>query len=180
MKKRKFIVLIIVILLGITLNVFATEDIENNLVNDLSDEEEITTNETTDEEVIETEEDDSNLKSLSIKGFSFYPSFRENIYNYSLTINEKVSQLEILAETENEDYTYEITGNDDLVEGENLIKVVVKDDDSEIKKEYEINAYIFSKNVQLQKTDKMPAIIMLLVLGIAIIGTGIAISKRKQ
>ena len=96
-----------------------------------------------------------------------------------MTINEKLTELEILAQTQTEEYTCEIIGNENLKEGENIIKVIVKDNDEEIKKEYKINAYVSSKNVELQKTDKMPAIIMLAVLGIAIIGIGIAISKRK-
>ena len=61
----------------------------------------------------------ANLKSLSIKGFSFYPGFKSNIYSYNLIINEKISKLEFYVETENEQATYEIVGNENLEEGEN-------------------------------------------------------------
>lgn len=120
----------------------------------------------------------ANLKNLSVKGFNFYPNFKSNIYNYNLTINEKISQLEIIAETEIEEATYEIIGNENLVEGDNLIKIIVTAKDGTAKREYKLNVYISSKNVQIQEMDKTPAIVLLSVLGIAIIGIAIAISKR--
>ncbi len=120
----------------------------------------------------------ANLKNLSVKGFNFYPSFKNNIYGYTLTINEKISQLEIMAETENEAATYEILGNENLNEGDNLIKVIVTAQDGETKREYKINVFMDSKKVQVQETNKIPAIILLSFIGIAIVGTSIAISKK--
>jgi len=120
----------------------------------------------------------ANLKNLSVKGFSFYPSFKNNIYNYNLTINEKLSSLEILVEPEIEDATYEIIGNENLIEGDNLIKIIVTAKDGIAKREYKLNVFVSFKNVEIQKTNKMPAIILLSVLGIAIIGTAVAISKK--
>lgn len=120
----------------------------------------------------------ANLKELSVKGFNFYPSFKNNIYNYNLTINEKISQLEILVEPEIEGATYEIIGNENLVEGDNLIKIKVTAKDGEAKREYKLNVYISSKNVELQKVNKTPAIVLLSFLSIAIICTTIAISKK--
>ena len=120
----------------------------------------------------------ANLKSLSVKGFNFYPSFKNNIYNYNLTINEKISQLEITVEPEIEEATYEIIGNENLVEGDNLIKIIVTAKDGAAKREYKLNVFISSKNVELQETNKTPAIVLLSVLGVAIIGTAISISKK--
>ena len=67
----------------------------------------------------------ADLKSLSIKGFSFYPSFKPSIYSYNLIIDESISKLDIQLETENEGATFEIIGNENLKEGENLIKIIV-------------------------------------------------------
>jgi len=120
----------------------------------------------------------ANLKSLSVKGFNFYPTFKNNIYNYNLTINEKISQLEITAETEIEEATFEILGNESLEEGDNLIKIIVTARDGQAKREYKLNVYMSSKNVQLQETNKTPAIVILVILGIAILGTAIAIIKK--
>lgn len=120
----------------------------------------------------------ANLKNLSVKGFSFYPSFKNNIYNYNLTINEKLSSIEIMAETEIEDATYEIIGNKNLVEGDNLIKIIVTAKDGISKREYKMNVFVSFKNVEIQKTNRIPAIILLSVIGVAIIGIAIAISKK--
>jgi len=120
----------------------------------------------------------ANLKNLSVKGFNFYPSFKNNIYGYTLTINENVSQLEIIVEPENEAATYEIIGNENLNEGDNLIKVIVTAQDGETKREYKINVFMDSKKVQIQETSNLPAIILLSFIGIAIIGTSIALSKK--
>ena len=120
----------------------------------------------------------ANLKNLSVKGFNFYPSFKNNIYNYNLTINEKVSQLEITVEPEIEEATYKIIGNENLVEGDNLIKIIVTAKDGTAKREYKLNVYISSKSVELQEVNKIPAVVILSILGVAIIGTAIAISKK--
>lgn len=120
------------------------------------------------------------LKSLSVKGFNFYPSFKTNIYNYNLTVNEKLTQLEILAETEIEEATYEIIGNENLKEGDNLIKVIVTAKDGETKREYKINVYLSNKNVEAQKTNTTIAIVMLSVLSIAIVATVVLIIKKRR
>lgn len=120
------------------------------------------------------------LKSLSVKGFNFYPSFKTNIYNYNLTVNEKLTQLEILAETEIEEATYEIIGNENLKEGDNLIKVIVTAKDGETKREYKINVYLSNKSVEAQKTNITIAIVMLSVLSIAIVATVVLIIKKRR
>lgn len=120
------------------------------------------------------------LKSLSVKGFNFYPSFKANIYNYNLTVNEKLTQLEILAETEIEEATYEIIGNENLKEGDNLIKVIVTAKDGETKREYKINVYLSNKSVEAQKTNITIAIVMLSVLSIAIVATVVLIIKKRR
>lgn len=120
------------------------------------------------------------LKSLSVKGFNFYPSFKTNIYNYNLTVNEKLTQLEILAETEIEEATYEIIGNENLTEGNNLIKIIVTAKDGETKREYKINVYLSNKSVEAQKTNITIAIVMLSVLSIAIVATVVLIMKKRK
>lgn len=120
------------------------------------------------------------LKSLSVKGFNFYPSFKTNIYNYNLTVNEKLTQLEILAETEIEEATYEIIGNENLTEGNNLIKIIVTAKDGETKREYKINVYLSNKSVEAQKTNITIAIVMLSVLSIAIVATVVLIIKKRK
>ena len=127
----------------------------------------------------DAERANANLKSLSIKGFNIYPSFKPNIYGYNLTITETLQQLEILAEAENEKATIEITGNENLLEGDNIIKIIVTAEDGQTKREYKINAYILSKSVQVQEENKMPAIIFLGIISILVIITVGAIIRKK-
>lgn len=121
------------------------------------------------------------LKSLIVQGFNIYPSFQNNIYNYNLNINEKISQLEVSAETENEKATFVIEGNENLQEGDNLVKIIVTAEDGVTTNEYKINVFINSNVVKAQVESKLPALILLAVLGVtAIILTGMLIKKNKK
>lgn len=122
----------------------------------------------------------ASLKSLSVKGFNFYPSFKPNIYNYNLLINEKIDKLDILAETEVEEASFEITGNENLTEGDNLIKIIVTAQNGEAKREYKINAYISSKTVKVQQANTEQAYVLIAILGLAIIVTGVVIIKQRN
>ena len=81
----------------------------------------------------------ANLGKLEIKGFQFFPSFKNNIYSYSLVINESIDKLNIFTEAENENAKIEIIGNENLKEGNNLIKIIVTAENEETTKEYKIN-----------------------------------------
>lgn len=119
------------------------------------------------------------LKSLIVQGFNIYPSFQGNIYNYNLNINEAIAKLEISVETENEKATFIIEGNENLQEGENLIKIIVTAENGETVSEYKLNTYINSNIVKPQKESKLPAVILLVVLGaIAIVVVGILMKKK--
>ena len=121
------------------------------------------------------------LKSLIVQGFNIYPSFQNNIYNYNLNINEKISQLEVSAETENEKATFVIEGNENLQEGDNLVKIIVTAEDGVTTNEYKINVFINSNVVKAQVESKLPALILLAVLGVtAIILTVMLIKKNKK
>ncbi len=120
----------------------------------------------------------ANLKTLTINRWGMYPSFKPNIYNYSLTITDKISNLDIQVETENEEATFEIEGNENLTEGDNLIKIIVTAQDGETKREYKINAFISSEVVKAKQESKLPAIILLAVFGIGIIVTITFIKKK--
>ena len=121
------------------------------------------------------------LKSLIVQGFNIYPSFQSNIYNYNLDISEELSKLDISVETENEKATFVIEGNEDLKQGDNLVKIIVTAEDGETTNEYKINVFINSNVVKAQVESKLPALILLAVLGVtAIILTGMLIKKNKK
>lgn len=130
---------------------------------------------------LDEEKMNARLKSLIVQGFNIYPSFQNDIYNYNLNISEEISKLDISAETENEKATFIIEGNDNLKNGDNLIKIIVTAEDGITTNEYKINVFINSNVVKAQLESKLPALILLAVLGVtAIILTVMLIKKNKK
>ena len=121
----------------------------------------------------------ANLKSLEVIRFEIYPTFKSDVYNYSIIIDEKISKLEILAETENENAKYVIEGNEDLKEGSNLIKIIVTAANGETIKEYKINVFISTGNSEGLRESRMEGFTILGILGAAILITIIAMIKKK-
>lgn len=67
----------------------------------------------------------TNLKTLTVINYEIYPTFKPNIYNYNVIINSIIDEIEIKAETENENAIVHISGNKNLKEGDNLVKIIV-------------------------------------------------------
>lgn len=78
------------------------------------------------------------LTSLKIKDANI--EFKPDVYNYSINIKSDVDILEIQAVASEEDATVEITGNEELKEGENIITIIVSSKDGEKKATYQIKA----------------------------------------
>lgn len=74
----------------------------------------------------------SNLKSLRINQEGVLPSFDKEIYDYYLTISEDIYNLQIEAIPENMNSKIEIVGNSNFKEGENLIKIIVKEESEDV------------------------------------------------
>lgn len=120
------------------------------------------------------------LESLKIEGFNISPNFKSNIYSYNLNINENIEMLTIVAEPQAENATVEIEGNSNLKEGENLIKINVTAEDGNTIRTYKINTYISSEIVKIEEEDKRPALILIGILSICIIGLGIFIIIKNR
>lgn len=97
-----------------------------------------------------TEEIKAGLKSLLVKGvmedgetieLSYAPEFFSEIYEYQMLLDETLSnitKLDIEAIGLQEDFTIEITGNEELKEGENTITITVKSKDGKTTATYTI------------------------------------------
>ena len=83
--------------------------------------------------------DDKTLKSLEITGLTLDPAFDPEITDYTVTIGKDVEKLDIKAEKNNEKANVEITGNESLKDGDNLIKITVTAEDKTTRI-YTINA----------------------------------------
>lgn len=113
---------------------------------------------------------DSYLANLIIEDLSLTPEFSSEVFEYELG-KTSLDKLNIYTYPKNEKAKVEITGNDSLVEGENIVKIKVTSEDETTTKEYilkvikevvfveeenenvEVNALVDSTN--LNKTSKL-------------------------
>lgn len=90
------------------------------------------------------------LKSLTIEQFTLTPEFSSEVYEYNITIPEEqndITKLNIEAIANDENFVVEITGNENLVDGENIIKILVKSKDDEKVATYQIKVNKVAKVV---------------------------------
>ena len=98
-----------------------------------------TNNETSSEETQESQsETNSDLKNLSIKGYTLTPTFSPNVYEYKVDVNGDVSSLDIETEGASHSVSVDIVGNENLAEGENTITVLVYNEETKQNSTYQI------------------------------------------
>lgn len=87
------------------------------------------------------------LKSLKLQGvkleeekveLSYSPEFSGEVYEYSVNVASDITKIDVEAIASKEDYTVEITGNEELKDGENIITILVKAKDSDKVTTYKI------------------------------------------
>ena len=79
------------------------------------------------------------LSSITLKdGYTLSPEFNSNIYEYTVEIKEDLKEFPIKAIATKDDAKIEITGNEELVEGENIVTIKVTSADEKEKVEYKI------------------------------------------
>lgn len=79
-----------------------------------------------------------NLQNLAIVGTEITPKFNPNIYEYTAQVEFNVNNLEVSAIPTVEDAVIEITGNENLKVGENIITLLVTSADGKETKTYQI------------------------------------------
>ncbi len=77
------------------------------------------------ETVANTTDNGEGLKELSVEGLNLSPEFKTNVYEYRVKYIGEETKLNIITEPTNKDYIVEVTGNEDLQEGENTITILV-------------------------------------------------------
>lgn len=87
------------------------------------------------------------LKSLILQGvnleeekleLSYSPEFSSEVYEYSVNVANDITKIDVEAIASKEDYIVEITGNEELKDGENIITILVKAKDSDEVTTYKI------------------------------------------
>ena len=97
------------------------------------------------------------LSSLSIEGLELSPEFSKDVFAYEATIDmdeNDLSKVNVNAQAENANATIEIIGNTDLQEGENVINVIVKSNDSSEQTVYQITVNKISKSSEIANSKK--------------------------
>ena len=126
------------------------------------------------------------LTELSIEGLEIAPQFQTDVYEYKLDLKEDLEKLNITTLSTKANSEIEITGNENLQEGENIITIIVKGEN-----EAETVAYQIIVNKTLEKQEdtlnqeqqeKIKKIIILSVAGgvIFIIVMAVIINKIKK
>ena len=113
------------------------EEETQNLIN----EEEIGTN---------TDENNAYLKIMRTNQEGIIPNFNKEIFEYYITTIEDIEKLEITAIPENNNSKVEIIGNDNFVQGENVVQIKVTSQNGQNTNTYKI--YITKTN-DLEKAN---------------------------
>lgn len=85
-----------------------------------------------------TETSGEGLTSLTIGDLELTPAFSTSVYEYTAKYIGEGKEVNVNATATNPDYTVEVTGNDDLQEGENTITILVTDEDGENVATYQV------------------------------------------
>ena len=70
-----------------------------------------------------------NLAKLEVKPEGLTPDFKKDVTDYTIKVPSNIEKLEINAKAEDSKSKVEISGNDKLIEGDNIIKVLVTAED---------------------------------------------------
>ena len=142
------------------------------------------------EETSTEEEETFGLKDLKIDGLELTPEFKTDVYEYSAELKENKSSLELTTIATEENAEIEVTGNEDLKDGENIITVIVKEKDTDKTATYQITVNKISNEQSITDTtiNKMQlsqnkiivicagvAVILLIIIILIVI-----IKKRKS
>ena len=134
------------------------------------------TTETPDEssEETSTEEQESfGLKELKIEGIEITPEFKTDIYTYTAELKDDKTSLELTTIPTEENAEIEVTGNEDLKDGENLITVIVKEKDTDKTATYQITVNKISN--EQNTTEATVNKLQLSKKKIIILGAGIVV-----
>lgn len=100
------------------------------------------------------EETELYLTSLNIEGIELSPEFVKDTYSYTATLsNSDINEVKVNAIANNEKAKINISGNTNLVEGENTINIIVTLDDSDVQAVYQINVTKEASNLPANSSD---------------------------
>lgn len=123
------------------------------------------------------------LSSLKINGYTLSPKFSSNVYEYKINVlDPNITKLDVSATANVENAKVEVTGNTNLVKGENTITITVTSEDGKEKVIYQI---LVNKDSDATATTNKKDMIIYggIVVGVILIFVIIIIivkSKKKK
>ena len=100
------------------------------------------------EEIEATTTNTFGLSTLSISGLKLNSKFDVETYEYTVELEEDINSLDIQVEANEENATVEVIGNENLKQGENTIKVLVTNNETQEVVTYQV---IVNKNIVQQE-----------------------------
>lgn len=94
----------------------------------------------------------TSLETLAIENVLLNPNFENNTTQYNAEVSNEITKLNILAIPENENANVQISGYEDIKEGDNKILISVTAQNGITKRDYQINVY--RRNIQEEEAYK--------------------------
>ena len=152
--------------------------------------EEVTENEEEEEPVDLENPEEFGLTDLKIEGITLNPEFSTNVYEYTAKLKDDKSMLEIETVASEENAKIEITGNENLQDGENIITILVTNEAGDKTAAYQITVdkdlideEALAQQANIEKLEKQRTTILIggsVVLVILIIIAVIIIRNRRK
>lgn len=79
------------------------------------------------------------LENLKVKNYELTPTFNSYVTNYDLTVNFETEQLDLTVIPLDKNATYQITGNENFVVGDNTVTILVTARDGVTQETYTLN-----------------------------------------
>lgn len=112
------------------------------------------------------------LSELKIDGYELDPQFQTDIYEYKMDLKENLEKLDITTLATEANSTVEVTGNENLVEGENIITITVKGENEEKIATYQIiinKILSTTENNNNLETDHKQMISQIIIISVILI-----------
>lgn len=90
------------------------------------------------------------LSKLEIKGVSLEPSFNEEVYQYKVNFEGDEQSLDIIAKASKANSNVKIIGNENLINGQNIITIIVTDS-----KETSVTTYQIYANKNMMEQEEL-------------------------
>lgn len=124
--------------------------------------------------IIETEDtlENKGLSKLDISNIKqITPEFKPEVYEYNVKLIGEDTKLDLKVEPTDESYIVEISGNEDLKEGENIVTILVSDKNSENVATYQliVNKSLIDEEEVARQKEEQQKMILNIVLGIVVV-----------